>query len=76
MFNFMLKNRKIVTILLVLSGIILTGLLFIFTPDCTNGIVMPWIEKLYYCVQIVAGLYVVVGAVIAVWQYYISSKSE
>ena len=46
----MLKNRKIVTILLVLSGIILTGLLFIFTPDCTNGIVMPWIEKLYYCV--------------------------
>lgn len=71
-----LKNRKLVTVLLVLVGFVLTGMLFFLTPDCTNGIVMPWVEKLYYCIQIVAGLYVVVGAVIAVWQYYISTKSE
>lgn len=76
MFNFILKHRKIVTALLILVGIILTGLLFLLTPNCTNGTEMPWVEKLYYCVQIVAGFYVVVGAVIAVWQYYISSKSE
>ncbi len=72
----MLKYRKLCTALFIIAGIVMTAFLFSFSSNYPNEIDMPWIERLYYCVQIVAGLYVVVGAVIAVWQYYISTKSE
>lgn len=38
-----------------------------------NDIVL---EKVYYLSQIVASCFVAIGALIAVWQYYLSSKAE
>lgn len=34
------------------------------------------LEKVYYLSQIVASCFVAIGALIAVWQYYLSSKAE
>lgn len=69
-----LSIRILVTIILVLIGIGLTALIYIIPLNSETG--MTWIERLYYSVQIVVAIYVVVGAVVGIWQYCVSTRSE
>mgnify|MGYP004640986357 CR=1 FL=1 len=72
----LLKHRKLFTVIFIVVGVIMTIALFVLSLFFNDGDIISWIEKLYYCVQIVAGFYVVAGAVIAVCEYYISTESE
>ncbi len=68
--------RMVLTIVLILVGVISTAIMYFMSSkgDITTDI--TWIERLYYSVQIVTGIYVVIGAVVGVWQYCISTRSE
>lgn len=39
----------------------------------TNG---DALEKVYYIIQIITGIGLIIGAIIGVWQYYLSTKCE
>lgn len=72
----LLHSKKFIAISLILASII-----FEFTSSClyilftkTDAASFP--EILYYFCQIISSIFVTSGVIIAVWQYYLSSKSE
>ncbi len=68
----LLKSKKIQAAALILSAIILEILSTFFYSVCHSA---PFLETLYYSSQIASSIFVISGVVIAVWQYYLSSKS-
>lgn len=69
-----IKSRKLSTILLIVLSILLEllGALLYFhwgKKDCT------FMEILYYFSQFISSIFVISGVIIAVWQYYLSSKN-
>lgn len=74
--KFKMSKRRILTVALVFFGALLTVLLFNLSIYIFNSDSLPWIEQLYYSVQIVTSIYVVIGTVIGIWQYCITARSE
>lgn len=68
--------RKIFTTLLIVVGIVFTYLIYVTSGSGDESKDALCIERLYYSVQIVIGIYVVIGAVVGIWQYCISTRSE
>lgn len=66
-----IHSRKIQAILLIVLAILLEFV----SAFCLKDAVDKYLVRLYYTSQIVSGIFVVSGVVIAVWQYYLSSKS-
>lgn len=71
----LLKSRKFITasliIITIIAEIISSIIFFLLQGSKTQ----TYIETLYYSSQIVSSIFVISGVVIAVWQYYLSSKS-
>lgn len=68
-----LKSKKLIALLLILVAIIsefISAILYCSYYKTTN-----YSETLYYSSQIISSIFVIGGVVIAVWQYYLSSKS-
>lgn len=70
-----LKSRKFKATSLIFFAIFLeiVSACIIYSDKGNNK--TPYIEILYYTSQIVSSIFVVSGVVIAVWQYYLTSKS-
>nr|DAQ34346.1 MAG TPA: hypothetical protein [Caudoviricetes sp.] len=76
----MKRNKKVVVIIFVLLFYILA---IVETMNVNNVYTVQSLlkdtavlEKLYFVVQIITGVGLILGAVIGVWQYYLSTKSE
>lgn len=71
----LLKSRKFQAVLLISSAIVLeiVSSCIIYTYNKAGA--KNYIEILYYTSQIISSIFVVSGVVIAVWQYYLTSKS-
>lgn len=68
-----LKSKKLIAILLISVAIIAE---FISTiVYCNHYKSANFSETLYYSSQIISSIFLISGVVIAVWQYYLSSKS-
>ena len=67
-----IKSKKIQATALILFAIVFEIVLSIIYY-CNSSI--PFLETLYYSSQIISSIFVISGVVIAVWQYYLSSKS-
>ena len=73
--NWILNHRIVMTALLIVTGILLAGLLgYFFYKHGPND--TPISESMYYSTQIISFLYVIAGAIIAAWQYYVSSTNS
>lgn len=68
------KSKKVQAILLILAAIFTEFISAVIYRNINNTIPFP--EILYYSSQIVTSIFVISGVVIAVWQYYLSSKSS
>lgn len=68
-----LKSKKIIAVLLILSATISEFVLAFLYNEYNSNVIFP--EILYYSSQIITSIFVISGVVIAVWQYYLSSKS-
>lgn len=64
-------SKKAVALVIIVSSVLTSFLLARLLPLQSSGFWETW----YYTVQIVAAVAVISGVVIAVWQYYLSSKS-
>ena len=69
-------KRKVLTVVLTLPALCVIAIPFFLKNVPIVGANTSKIEIMESISQIVAAVYVVAGSVIAVWQYYISSKSE
>ena len=69
--KYILSHRITFTIIFILVGI-----LFIFLFPCFLINDYFQLNNIYETSQIVATIYVIIGTVIAVWQYYISSRAS
>lgn len=67
-------KRKIFTFLAILLPIIIIFLCSIFKSFFTDT--METLEVAYYISQVLATIFLIAGTVIAVWQYYITSKDS
>lgn len=65
-------SRKTITVLLISLALVAE---FIFAHIYCRHSTNEFIEILYYSSQIISSIFVISGVVIAVWQYYLSSKS-
>ncbi len=65
------KSRKFIAILVIAFSILSEVILTLFFRDKSSS----FLETFYYSTQIISSMFVVGGVVIAVWQYYLSSKS-
>lgn len=70
------KSRKPVAILIIIFSIILEIAISIIYHMFYNADATSYLEILYYSSQIVSCIFVISGVVIAVWQYYLSSRSS
>lgn len=69
--NKILHSRKFGAIALILSACILN----ILSVVLFKGSNEKYLVRLYYSSQVVSSIFVISGVVIAVWQYYLSSKT-
>lgn len=67
-------SRKVMAIFIISSAIILEIVFSLIYYLFQSKI--GYMECLYYSSQIIGGIFVISGVVIAVWQYYLSSKSS
>mgnify|MGYP007033164153 CR=1 FL=1 len=75
--SFFKKNkRKIISAILILMPLIIICIPFFINNIPIISGNTSRIEIVEKIAQIIAALFVIVGTVIAVWQYYVSSKSE
>lgn len=68
------KIRKVQATAIIIFAIIFE-LVFAIIYRCIINPELPFPEILYYTSQIISSIFVISGVVIAVWQYYLSSKS-
>lgn len=69
------RSRKPVAVIIIVFSILLELIISFVYHHFNKTNPIPFIEILYYSSQIVAGVFVTSGVVIAVWQYYLSSRS-
>lgn len=67
------KSKRTVATTLIVSAVIIEFMSAILYHFYNSEIAFP--EVLYYATQIVSSIFVTSGVIIAVWQYYLSSKS-
>ncbi|MBR1741148.1 MAG: hypothetical protein IJ733_04635 [Lachnospiraceae bacterium] len=72
--KWLLKHRTLITIFCIAIPLLIFVICFAFigASSCIN----KRLENVYYISQIIAALFVIGGTVIAVWQYYLSSRSD
>lgn len=68
-----IKSRRFLTVALIIFAILLDIAIAIIykNTDPTTS----FLENIYFSSQIISSIFVISGVVIAVWQYYLSSKS-
>lgn len=71
-----LKSKKLWATIVIILAIVLEFLLANILKTINPVFNDSYIELLYYSSQIVSSFFVIGGLVIAVWQYYLSSKSQ
>lgn len=64
-------RRRVITGLLIILPVILSSILAVFF--CREN---PILERLCWTFQIISSIFVIAGVVIAVWQYYLSSRDS
>lgn len=69
------KSRKFFTGLIICLAIILEFIGALIAYNLDNYGADSYLETLYYTTQIISSIFVISGVVIAVWQYYLTSKS-
>ena len=69
-----IRSRKVQAIFVISIAIILEIVFSMIYHSIRSE--TEYIECLYYSSQIIGGIFVISGVVIAVWQYYLSSKSS
>lgn len=69
------KSRKPVAVIIIISSILLELIISFIYHHFAKTNSVNFIEILYYSSQIVSSIFVTSGVVIAVWQYYLSSRS-
>lgn len=67
------KSRKFIAILLIAVAILIEFVSAFIYHNYNDSV--PFLETLYYSTQIVSSIFVTSGVIVAVWQYYLSSKS-
>lgn len=67
------KRKVIATVIIAVSLLITLTISIIYKQKINNS--LPFFEILYYSSQIVSSAFVISGVVIAVWQYYLSTKT-
>lgn len=71
-----LKSKKVVVCVIILAFIAISLISSIIQYNYGDIASKPlYLEVLYYSTQIASSLFVTAGVIIAVWQYYLSSKS-
>lgn len=68
------QKRMIWSVIIIIVGVALYMIPCFFRGFAADN--LPTIEKVFYASQIVSATFVIVGVVIAAWQYFIVSKSE
>lgn len=73
-FKDLIKSKKAIAVFLIAASVIIgfTGGLIQY---CLNKQQSTFLEMWYYSSQIIGSIFMTSGVVIAVWQYYLSSKS-
>lgn len=69
------KSRKPVAIIIIILSVLLELIISLIYHHFNKTNPIHFIESLYYSSQIVSSIFVTSGVVIAVWQYYLSSRS-
>ncbi len=70
-----LKSRKFLTGLIIFFAILFELISALIFYSLNGYGINSYIETLYYTTQIISSIFVISGVVIAVWQYYLTSKS-
>lgn len=70
-----LKSRKFLTGLIIFFAIFFELISALIFYNLKGDGINNYIETLYYTTQIISSIFVISGVVIAVWQYYLTSKS-
>lgn len=65
-------GRKVIATIIIISAVLSEVLLSLFIKHNNSS----FTEHLYYWSQIISSIFVISGVVIAVWQYYLSSKAQ
>ncbi len=73
--SFVLSHRKSMTLICIIIYIISTVLLCYFSPNPNNEPTFS-LDRIEKAAGIISFLFIVISAVIAVWQYYISCRNE
>ena len=68
-----IRSKKVIAIFLIIVAVIVEVTTAILYHFYNTALIFP--EVLYYTTQIVSSIFVTSGVIIAVWQYYLSSKS-
>lgn len=74
-----MSMKKIVTFFTAVGLIYITYMGFMLNGSHTLNEILTKgnaLEKVYYIVQIIVGISMVVGALVAVWQYVLTARSE
>lgn len=79
--NYLLNHRLPVTICLIFLGILAILLPQMILRHCMAGTVdcnneLTGIEIIAYSAEIVSAIYLILGTIIAIWQYYVSSNKH
>lgn len=70
-------KRKIISIVIVLSVIIILACVYLYAKfKLKLGDGNSNLEIVYYASQIISSIFVIAGVVIAVWQYFITARSQ
>lgn len=70
-------KRKIISIVIVLSVIIILACVYLYAKfKLKLGDGNSNLEIVYYASQIISSIFVITGVVIAVWQYFITARSQ
>lgn len=69
------KSRKPVAVIIIICSILFELIISLIYHQTNRTVQTHFMEILYYSAQIVSSIFVTSGVVIAVWQYYLSSRS-
>lgn len=70
-------KRKIISIIIVMSVIIILACVYLYAKfKLKLGDGNSNLEIVYYASQIISSIFVIAGVVIAVWQYFITARSQ
>lgn len=68
-----ITKRKVLATIIIASALLFDLIITIIYKKYNST--LSYAEIMYYCTQIISSFFVISGVIIAVWQYYLSSKS-